>query len=103
MLHAVRRNLVAGVGDAANDLGLMLRHPAEDKEGRRCLMVGQDLEDAIDRRSQAFLRLRPVGPAEAGPGSRLDLEVFFDVETEQMHHVPTTLRGTTALAASAHS
>ncbi len=102
VLHAVRGDLVAGGGNSAYDVGLVLRHPAEDEERGRGLMVGQGLEDAIDRQGKTCREPLPILAPDAGLGGRLNLKVLFDVETQEVHHVPRTRKGLDMLLGRGH-
>ena len=81
VIPPVRCDLVTCARDGANQRGLALRHPPEDKERRPGVMSSEQVEQRRHLGRHARFKAFPVGPGDAGLECR-DLEVFLDVDRE---------------------
>ena len=83
MIPAVTGDLMAGIGDPANELAIAMRDPAEREEGGLAAVTLEQLEDPLDVALDAALEGFPLSALDVR-GERGDLEVVLHVDRHRV-------------------
>ena len=85
MREAVAGELVAGGADAANQLRVPFRDPAEGEKGRLYVRVGQESEYPVDVLLDSARHRVPLAALDVLRESR-NLEVVLDIDGHRVDH-----------------